>query len=462
MFSFMRMSLQGTPRRTISALCLPVVVILLISACRKADEPLRLSPDGGRVDGIVADNLSLIGYTIEEDSVKVDSLTSNLLGAMNDPGFGKSEATLVTQVQIPEINIDFGGIESPDSIVLSIAYKHNSRPYGNMTSPQTITVFRLEEDLVASKSYYSGYNFQKGAQLGQWTGVFNTEDSVYYMMNGEMRRDVPQMRINLSAAFGQEFFDADPTVYTGKSAFLDFLKGFILQPDAASMAAGDGMIAEMDLTSTASKLTIYYGDSLSKSFPVTPESERINTYAQSDRKSEIQAQIDQPGVNYAELFVQAMAGTKVKIDLPDIFDLVADGRVMINEARITLPVKSGTVTEDYDAPPRLLLLQPSEKDGSNAFILDLIDQIAPLSPSWIGFGNYGGIYDEANEQYVFRFTRHLQDLLDAYYIDGEDNNRGFYIVIPSDNPVTPARVILDNDTTGSGRAIELKITYTKL
>lgn len=414
------------------------------------------------MNGIVANNMALVAYTIAEDSVKADSLTSNIIGAINDPEFGKSEAILTTQVQLPEINIDFDGVATPDSIVLSLAYKQNSQLYGNPSSSQTITVYRLEEDLIASKSYYSGYDFQRGAQIGQWEGVFNTEDSVYYEMNGVEVRDVPQMRIVLDQSFGQEFFDADPTVYTGKSAFLEFLKGLILVPDAGSMASDEGMIAEIDIRSAASRLTIYYGDTLTKSFPITPESERINTYKHYDRDADIQLQIDQPGINYNELYVQSMAGTKVKIDLPDIFELVADGRVVVNEAKISLPVKSGSFSDEYDVPPRLLLLQPSEKDSSNAFIIDLIDRIAPPSPSWIGFSNYGGTYDAANERYVFRFTRHLQGLLDEYYLNGIDKNRGLYLVVPSDNPVTPARLILDNDTTGNGRKIELKITYTKL
>ena len=121
-----------------------------------------------------------------------------------------------------------------------------------------------------------------------------------------------------------------------------------------------------------------------------------------------------------------------------------------------------TVSEAYTAPSRLLLLQPSEEDGSNAFIQDLVDVLFPRSQAWVGFTSYGGSYNTIDETYSFGVTRHLQLLLDTYLNSGEDNNRGFYLIIPSDNPVTPSRVVLDTDNSGSAKNIQLKVTYTKL
>lgn len=462
MFSFMRMCFPRIRSSYTSLVYAGILALLILGSCRSDKEKLTLRPDGAQIEGLVNDTMALVAYSIAEDSVKTDSLRSNILGAMNDPEFGKSEASLATQIQLPEINIDFDGALAPDSVVLSIAFVQNSLTYGNPASSQTISVRRIEEDLKPGIQYYSNYQFQTGNMIGQWTGVFNTEDSVHYDRNGVEIKDVPQIRIRLDQAFGQEFLDADPTIYTGQGAFLDFMKGLYLTADASGMSSGEGMIAEMDLSSTASNMTIYYSDSLSKVFPISPESERINTYSHSDVPAAITNQLADPGVNYEELYIQSMAGTKLKIDLPNIYELVKDGRVAINEAVITLPVKSGTSSEEYDAPVRLLLLQPSATNGSNTFILDLIDQIAPPNSNWIGYSNYGGVYNAGDEVYKFHFTRYLQQLLDDYVINGEDNNRGFYVIIPSDNPITPSRVIIDNESGGSGRSIDLKITYTKL
>ena len=115
MHSFTIMSLRRTRSLIQTYFSLGLFTLLLTAGCRSDDDLLNLNATSGQIQGIVNDSMSLVAYTINEDSLKTDSLRSNLLGAMNDPEFGKSEASVATQIQLPEINIDFDGETSPDS-----------------------------------------------------------------------------------------------------------------------------------------------------------------------------------------------------------------------------------------------------------------------------------------------------------------------------------------------------------
>jgi len=88
--------------------------------------------------------------------------------------------------------------------------------------------------------------------------------------------------------------------------------------------------------------------------------------------------------------------------------------------------------------------------------------VAPPNANWIGRTNYGGNLDPETNTYTFHVNRHLQDLLDTYLATGEKKDRGFYLIIPSDNPITASRLVLDNSQNGTEPKIEFKVTYIKL
>jgi hypothetical protein len=70
--------------------------------------------------------------------------------------------------------------------------------------------------------------------------------------------------------------------------------------------------------------------------------------------------------------------------------------------------------------------------------------------------SYGGAYNEKDGSYRFTLTKHLQNILNAKKFYNEDFNYGLYLAVPSDQPVSGARVAIDHSKT------KLIITYTKL
>jgi len=432
-------------------------------SCKKATDEIGVDfiPKGNQHGSLVVDSFDIKTYTVREDSLKIDSLTSNLLGGINDGAFGTSVANLFTQVLLREINVDFGTNPTIDSVVLSLARDLNVASYGHDNSTLDIDLYRMDEIIEKDNKYYSNYSPALGNQIGSWSGTINATDTAWFEEDGNLKYQTNTLRIPLNNSFGEDFFTNGQ--FGSNEVFLNYLNGIALIPNPANLGTDDGAIIAIDKYSDESKLILYYNGGLRKEFEINPESQNISTYTLSNPNASITAQFDNPGTHYTETYVQSMAGCKTRIEISDLLKLVDDGEgIVINEAKLIFNVKANSASDAYAAPSRMLLLQPSEEDGSNAFIQDLVDVLFPRSQSWVGFTSYGGGYNATDETYSFGVTRHLQLLLDNYLNSGEDNNRGFYLIIPSDNPMTPSRVILDTDNSGSTKNIKLKVTYTKL
>ena len=417
-------------------------------------------PKGDAYVSKVNDTLAIIAYTIREDSLKTDSLSTNLLGAINDPAFGVKTATLYTQILLREINVDFGTNPTIDSVILSLAVDKTVASYGDASTNNTLSIRRMEEIIDKNQSYYSTYRAQLGENLGTWTGKLTAPDTAWFDEDGETKFAVNTLRIPLNNSLGDEF--VTDGVFGSNEVFLDFLNGLALVPEQPSNP-GQGNIVAINKFSDNSKLVVYYNGDLRKEFDITGESQNLSVYETNvSLPSAVQTQLSNPGLHYNETYLQSMGGLKLRLEIPEIYALIdSQSTLVIHEAKIELKVKEGT-TDVYPAPKRLLLLQPAESDGSNAFITDLIDALLPESSAWIGHANYDGSYNETTGTYTFRFTRHLQSLINTYVNSGEDKNRGFYVIIPSDNPITPSRLILDTDRSGNSPNLKLKVTYSKL
>ena len=104
------------------------------------------------LNSLVTDTFALTTYTFKEDSVNSKNQIHALLGAINDPKFGTSNASFYSQVRLDNPgNTFFGNAPVVDSIVLSLGYAG----YYGKTSTQTFEVYELTENLSSTEDYYS-------------------------------------------------------------------------------------------------------------------------------------------------------------------------------------------------------------------------------------------------------------------------------------------------------------------
>lgn len=423
-----------------------VFLFVFFAACEKPSEVgLEIQPPGDKLDVVYCDTISLVTYTVLEDSIRTDETSSNLLGCYNDPVFGKNTAGFYTQIMLSSNAPTFGSSPVVDSLILSLRYKGY---YGDTLTPQSVKVFEISDDIYKDSSYYSNREINiTGELLGSKTFYPLPTDSVY--VGGDT---LPaQLRIHLNSTWLQDIWNTSGSPQLANNAgFLEYFKGLYV---TGMPINGTGCIMSFDLLSYLSNVILYYhnsdNDSLEYVFVIDENSARFNhfnhskyLYADPYLRSEIYGDTAKGD---SILYIQGMAGLKIRIQYPYLKDLVKNGRVAINKADLIIPVDDNDATlEDFAPPEKLVLIE--EKDGNIRFLLDQYE----------GSAYYGGTYDATNKQYKFNIARHVQQV-----IDGIKENLGLSLVVyTTDRPNKANRVVIN----GSKRTEKLRllVTYTKL
>jgi len=438
---------------------------LFLASCRNTDSDLGLNlrADKGEIYAAESDTFTVNAFTVREDSLETSSLSTSILGAMNDPGFGISSAAIATQITITQKDISFGPSPKMDSAILYIAFD-KKYSYGNLNSTQYMNLYYLNEALDLTKKYYSNYPAKLGDEIGIWNGKFSLTDSVVLREGKKIVKKAPGIKIKLSKKVATDLANADPSVYSSIESFKAFLKGIVLIPQKGGISPGQGGITSVDIRSGNSKLIIHYNDTSQQTFALNDNCMHFNSYSKKDLNPELIGQLANPGHHQNTTYVQAMAGCKTKIEIPHLLNLAKNlnkERIIINEAALVFTPKNGSITAEYPLPLRLNLLQP--KNATNDQYSDLIQDFLDYINPQIGVrSGYGGTYNTLTGEYTIRFTRHLQSVINKYFETGENLNRGFYVTIPSDSPMTPSRLILNNTRLPNYKALKLRLTYTKV
>ncbi len=437
---------------------LRIVFILLlsfvfVSSCRKQDDNVFLENETTTgFDGYSSTNsLKVETSTVREDSLKTDSLSHNLLGVINDPVFGKYQASTFFQLKLPQVG-NVISTNTLDSVVLFLQFTSTTAYYGDLNSEISFNVHELTESM-GSKVTHSNQSYTyDNTPIGTFTGRFDVNDSMNYTSLGTAYKGAPGISIKMSNAFAQKMFNASASDLSSQSNFLTFLKGLVLVP-TNTPPSGSGAIAAINLKGAFSKLRIYYNGNMQSDFKVFDDCERFSSYSFSNQGSEINKQKALGGSgNFDTTFVMAMTGAKTFIKLPELFTIVpTNGKLIsVGKAEIIIRPLAGTYTAPYTLPKRMLLFVKDKETGLNAGMIDMLEPF------------YGGSYDASKNEYRFNITRYIQSLYTDYQLKGTNNNLGLYLAIPSDSPVAPSRIMVDAKKGGSGSGIEFKLIYTEL
>jgi len=440
---------------------MPLFFLLVFVACKKESTQIGAGLSGD-LDGISSENVSyqnILTRTVLDDSLSSDNLVTNILGVINDPIFGYGKASLIVQPLLTEEGGDFAN-KNIDSVVLVLNYDIEQvvgfipklLRYGDMESELEIEVYQLQ-DTLENKRHTHRFNPALGSKLGQFTGKFSF-DSVSRVIKGEVVKVAPQMSITLDNSFGTTLFNS----VSSTTAFNNAIKGLVIVPKSNPLS-GEGAIVGIEASNPLTGITVYYNDSLTKIFPLGSASAKINLF-ETTPSSVIASQMSGTG-HFNATYAQSLGGTKIKVDIPELNQIIERREeIVINEASIKFLVDASSVSSNYPVPSRLLLQIPETTGGvvgyRSAIFIDAYDRLS--NPDFSGLANYGGDY--ADGGYTFRFNRYLQQLVKEYIATGVNNFNGFYLSVPTDFPVTPARTVLNTDNTTG--AMKVSITYTKL
>jgi hypothetical protein len=428
-------------------------VIFFLFACKKQDGNIIIDGQGnaGQMQLFVTDTLSINAVTVREDSIPGNNLRYVLLGSMNDPMLGTISSGAYAQCGLLEPNSDFPNTEEPDSAVLFIPFINGLNFYGDKQTPQGFTINPLKTGITSNNTYYQGDVLETDPTLeSRYFGpVYNFKsDSIRYKKGKSSI--TPGIRVRLSYAMARKLMQMPKEAYTSQEKLIENFPGIAIMPEKRDLGEGKGGLGVYDFNNIISfayraKILLYYRDTATQVFTFTGSKSTINKGMPGVYKSVVIQQLNNPTQSFAVTYAQAPNGLKTHLRIPHLLNLLGLGNIAINKAELQLFVAPGTTTTLHPAPGRLNLFQPSGKTSDiNTFLEDGIST------------NFGGTYDEASGSYRFVLTKHIQNLLNAKKFYNEDYNFGLYLAVPSDQPVSGARVAIDHSKT------KLIITYTKL
>ncbi|WP_159521411.1 DUF4270 domain-containing protein [Sunxiuqinia indica] len=432
-------------------------------------------PNGTGMELLPGSDLKTVGQSVDSESIeaftekdgplKTDEPNYNVFGTFNDPVFGKTTADMAFHVRLPGYP-GYADTLQLDSVVLYLLYKEF---YGDTITTQSLKVYKLQEDIyidTLSDAGASDYSYYQDVDLKSL--AFSTPvgelDFIPKLELDSTGTDtlVQELAIRLDDSVAEELYNADSTQMVNNDTFLDFFKGFYVEPQ--DIENGGGLV-RISTLSAGSNLTLFYSDHEAEtdtlikqytfSYGINSSSARISSYTHDYSGT---AFADQLGANQSEpdslIYLQTLGGLRAKINIPNLDDWkdsVQYGDYVINKAQLIFQVDTlASDYQTYSVPPKLALFAIDEtyQPGEDEYLYFPYDY--GVSPNL-----YGGFFYAEDATYRFNITNHLQAILE----NEEVTNDGFYLSTLYQNEQT-RRVVLKGSTSHVG--IRLGVTYTKL
>lgn len=437
-----------------------VLTSIFVTSCDESSVVgLDVQPTNDLLNVSNQDTTTLVTKTVKMDSLRTDETilqlvtTDVLLGTYIDPIFGRSSASIYTQLKLNTENPGFGINPILDSAVLSLVYD-SSYCYGETERvAQNISVFKVFEDIKAEDKYYS-FNSLSTSTFDLASGyAFIPEPTKSVTIQGEALK--PQLRIKL-IQLGQGILNNQGTGnLDNNAAFQKFIKGFyITTENTSSLNSGEGNILRFNLEDSQSKLTLYYRNDTEDSLKydlsmnsVARFSRFTHDFTSVDVNLASQLSVSPPTQNDV-VFVQSMSGLKVKIEIPYIMGWNKASTTTINKAELVIKVNpNATYKLDIFTAPEKLMLYGISDDGSDYVLPDFYE----------GSSYFGGVYNLTTQEYRINISRYIQQVL-----TGERKNNGLHL-LALNGAINANRAVIGGGGSGAGAyQMKLKITHTKI
>ena len=413
-------------------------------------------------------------YSQVVNSIQTNNLANSILGVNNNPVYGESTASIVTQLILSSVNPEFGENVQLDSVVMTIPYFsteiQNSVDdeilyeldsiYGNESFKLSIyeTSYFLndldpEAGFEQRQKYFSDQqDIVEQNIVGEALLVdedFKPSNAAYtsYEVDADGVIDTivspPAMRVHLPVDYFQERIIAKEgsSDLLNNNNFKNYLRSLLIKAESNSSGGSQILLNFADQTS-ASKISLYFKrDSEVEDEPgqvrgsfilnLTGNNNslvnRFNTFAgefPEDITQAINAQTSETGAE--NLYLKAEEGSMAVIELfPNAEELEAlrDEELLINEADLTFYVNE-SIANGGDQPRRLYLYDLTNNTFLADYALDITYSVANPDASITNFSEVVA-EDESGKFYKIRITNHVSNIINN---DAENVKLGLVIV----------------------------------
>ena len=416
-----------------------------------------------------ADTCAVVINTVSDRQLVSSSVSTGILGSMNDIFFGNTFASIYAQCLLgPGVpSGSFAGTVL-DSAVLIMPFQSATSKYGKCDKPIDVVVYQVSEPMVPGVTYYHGDVFQVfGTPIGIRTNYIpDLADSMYFTdpvhAQGAGSTQIPydaqspMLRVRLTSAFANQLMNTPDSALQASLTFINYFQGLYITTNPSKV--GDGLM-NFNLGNSSCNINLYYHSITSGVIDTAVYQFQINSYGVTVNHWDhyyggtlVQNALSNPNPKGDKIgFVQAGGGTKLKVKLPTLKNLPQN--IGVTKAELIMPILDTLLADpSYPPPPALVMYR----------IDDTLAVDALNSNNYSGIGSLTTRLDNNNKSYlcyVFNITEYVQRVLNGYY----SNNNGYYIGYSY--TVNANRTIILNDPsdrTKLSNYCQLKIIYTKL
>lgn len=427
-------------------------LVLAFASCKKSPDTIgnNLISDDNYIGIFKTDTVEVVCHSYR-DSVNTTNVSTALLGAMKDPVFGHSEAGFYTQFRFSVAGQNFGANPVLDSLVLQLYISGYS---GDTTTLQTVHAYVLDDTLSSSATYYNHSIVATGAVDHANGFQFRPHPRTKVHVFGTDTVGQPIIRIPLSQELGQYLMGLDTTVYSRPDLFKENFHGLYV---TCSQVMETGAICSVNLTSNSfTMLQLYYHDASTPEKPmrynyyVTSSDLFFNhfdhDYTQGDPDFVSQLLEGQQNLGQEKIYLQTMGGVRTYVLFPNLehwTDTLENCHLVVNEAKLVLPVADQGLDSLYSLPTNYILL------GFKA------DSTTYLLPDYYeGSGFFDGTLDKNTKCINFRITEFMQSVLLK-----KNENYGLSLGINGAS-YNAQRMIINGPNAPQGEKMRLEVTYS--
>ncbi len=424
-------------------LFLPGILIILsiFFSCNEYNLGSGVLPQGDFANIITTDTVTVKLYTEKAPELASYSPNNLILGKYNDPIFGITEASFMTQVyqtKYPE----WGDSAIFDSIVLCLPLEQHYY-YGTENLMPDVTVYKVT-DTLHNKVYYNDENpsdYTDFTVLGSGQMHICYPDPTTTVDSTELT--IPALQLRLNDEVGQDFIENSDDYFFSPGAFYNIFKGiyvkcnntpglFKIKTDNSDQTNNFGIVIFFHYNSTPDTSRRY-------TLPLISRSVRFNMFSHDYSGSVLDTIFNSETPTLSDkVYLQSMGGTIIRFTAPGLRNLK---NIVINKALLVIQ----TETSDFSPVPKIWLT-----------VLDSTKDVSYLNDYLNANNQYEG-FEYENGQYIINVTRVMQNYIDSVYL-----KQGLELYLFDLNAKSDFERSIILNGTNQGLKTKLILTYTKI